>query len=367
MSALFRKKLTAYFFISLCISLGAYTIAYAETEAIDESVTEPKEKRPGQYRTFLIYFENDLFADTDQHYTNAVKFTWLTKDVREYRHVLPKWLMPATRLAPSVSEPSEEEQPLALYNVAFSLGQDIYTPDDIEPSTLLENDRPYAGWLYGGLALHRKTVTHLDTFELAVGIVGPSALGEESQNSVHRYRDIDEANGWDHQLHDEPGFLLTWQRHSRMASIEKKSGFCADFIPHYGVTLGNVLSTLNTGAESRIGYRIPKDFGTSLIRPGSILSDPFLGAGDSNSGFFGFHFFFGVDGRVVGHNIFLDGNTWKDSHSVDKKIFVMDAYGGIAVHYRCFKITYTHVWRSKEFTDQDKAQLFGSLSLRYTF
>ena len=74
MPTLFIKKLTAYFFISVCISLGVYTIAYAETEAIDESVTEPKEKRPGQYRTFLVYFENDLFADTDQHYTNAVKF-----------------------------------------------------------------------------------------------------------------------------------------------------------------------------------------------------------------------------------------------------------------------------------------------------
>lgn len=366
MPTVFSKKLTAYFFISICISLGVYTIASAETEAINFPEAESTKKNPGQYSTFLVYFENDLFADTDQYYTNAVKFTWLTKDVREYQQVLPKWLMPATRLAPRVSPPSEEE-PLALYNVAFSLGQDIYTPDNIESSTLLENERPYAGWLYGGLALHRKTVTHLDTFELSVGIVGPSALGEESQNSVHRYRDIDEANGWDHQLHDEPGFLLTWQRHSRMASIEKKNGFCADFIPHYGVTLGNVLSTLNTGAESRIGYRIPKDFGTSLIRPGSILSDPFLGSEDSNSRFFGFHFFLGVDGRTVGQNIFLDGNTWEDSHSVDKKTFVMDAYGGIAVHYQCFKITYTHVWRSKEFTDQDKPQLFGSLSLRYTF
>jgi lipid A 3-O-deacylase len=366
MPALFNKKLTVYFLILICISLVVHAIAYAETKAIDSPETEDDKKNPGQYSSFLAYFENDLFADTDQYYTNAVKFTWLTKDVREYRQVLPKWLMPATRLAPRVSQ-APEEKPLALYNVAFSLGQDIYTPDNIETPTLLEKDRPYAGWLYGGLALHRKTINLLDTFELSVGIVGPSALGEDSQNSVHRYRDIDEANGWDHQLRDEPGFLLSWQRHSRMASIEKKGGFCTDFIPHYGVTLGNVLSTFNTGAESRIGYRIPKDFGTSLIRPGSILSDPFLGAEDSNSMFFGFHFFFGVDGRAVGQNIFLDGNTWEDSHSVDKKTFVMDAYGGIAVHYRCFKITYTHVWRSKEFTDQDKPQLFGSLSLRYTF
>ncbi|MBC8316796.1 MAG: lipid A deacylase LpxR family protein [Desulfobulbaceae bacterium] len=365
MSALFSKKLNGYTAIAILILLSAYTISYAETVTGEDPEPTAKEKNPGQYKTFLIYFENDLFANTDQYYTNAAKLTWMTKDVREYSDVLPQWLMPATRLAPSVTASSAVTPPL--YTVAFTIGQDIYTPDNIESYTLIENERPYAGWLYGGLALHRKTPSHLDTFELTLGIVGPSALGEESQNTVHRYRDLDEANGWDHALNDEPGFLLSWQRHDRMLSVEKTNGFCVDLIPHYGITLGNVLTTVNTGAETRIGYRIPKDFGTSLIRPGSILSDPYSGAEDANTRFLGFHFFFGVDGRAVARNIFLDGNTWEDSHSVDKKTFVMDAYGGMALHYQCIKLTYTHVWRSKEFTGQDKPQLFGSLSLRYTF
>lgn len=368
MPTLFSKKIAGYAVISVFLLLSGYTVSYAATMTRHAPETTAKEKKPGQYRTFLVYFENDLFANTDQYYTNAAKLTWMTKDVREYRAVLPQWLMPTTRLAPSVILPlphAEKQSPL--YTVAFSIGQDIYTPNDIKLYALLENNRPYAGWLYGGLALHRKTLTHLDTFELSLGIVGPSALGEESQNTIHRYRDIDEANGWDHQLNDEPGFLLTWQRHDRMVTLEKTNGFCADFIPHYGITLGNVLTTVNSGAEARIGYRIPKDFGTSLIRPGSILSAPYSGAEDANTRFFGFHFFIGVDGRAVARNIFLDGNTWKDSHSVDKKPFVIDAYGGFAFHYQCIKLTYTHVWRSKEFTGQDKAQLFGSLSLRYTF
>jgi len=40
------------------------------------------------------------------------------------------------------------------------------SPSDIQATRLLENDRPYAGFLYGGLALHSKADTILDTLEI---------------------------------------------------------------------------------------------------------------------------------------------------------------------------------------------------------
>ena len=82
---------------------------------------------------------------------------------------------------------------------------------------------------------------------------------------------------------------------------------------------------------------------------------------------FGLTFFLGVDGRAIARDIFLDGNTWHDSHNVDKKNFVADISFGMSVVYRTVKVTYTHVYRTEEFIGQDDGQVFGSLMVAVTF
>src|SRR3990172_786651 len=44
--------------------------------------------------TFSILFENDLFADTDRHYTNGIKLSWMSRDLRQFRQWehTPTWL-----------------------------------------------------------------------------------------------------------------------------------------------------------------------------------------------------------------------------------------------------------------------------------
>ena len=39
----------------------------------------------------------------------------------------------------------------------MSLSQNIYTPEDIESSDLIKDDRPYAGILYYAIGFHSKT------------------------------------------------------------------------------------------------------------------------------------------------------------------------------------------------------------------
>ncbi|RPJ22911.1 MAG: DUF2219 family protein, partial [Desulfobacteraceae bacterium] len=66
-------------------------------------------------------------------------------------------------------------------------------------------------------------------------------------------------------------------------------------------------------------------------------------------------------------NVFLDGNTFTDSHSVDKKPFVGDLQTGLVVQYDRFRITYTQIFRTKEFDGQEDGDIFGSVSLSYQF
>ena len=341
----------------------------AAPASADSNATMVDGKTPAQYRTFIAYFENDLFSGTDQHYTNAVKFTWLTKDVNEYEGVLPDWLLPTASSLPFVRDSGTPGQGV-YHNVGLSIGQNIYTPEDTQAEDLQDDDRPYAGWLYGSLALHRKTVSRLDTMELTLGMVGPSALSEQSQNTVHKYRDIATAKGWENQLHDEPGAMLSWQQ-NRRAWLAESHGWGMDLIPHFGATAGNVMTYANAGGEVRLGWRLPRDFGASLISPGNSVAAPVVtDNGERLHGIlddFGWHLFFGTDGRAVARNVFLDGNTWRDSHHVTKEPLVADVYGGISFIYKRARLTYTHCWRSREFEGQNDPQLFGSLSLALTF
>ena len=131
--------------------------------------------------------------------------------------------------------------------------------------------------------------------------------------------------GWHNQLKDEPVLNIFYGRKWKLVQSGIGSGFGYDLIPHVGGALGNVATLANAGAQVRFGWNLPNDFGTFLIRPGSDSNAP-LDKQDPR--FFpryhriGIHLFVAVDGHAVLRNIFLDGNTFRDSHSVDKEPFV---------------------------------------------
>ena len=74
-----------------------------------------------------------------------------------------------------------------------------------------------------------------------------------------------------------------------------------------------------------------------------------------------------MDGKAVARNILLDGNTFRDSPSVDKKPFVADLIGGIGMIIHRYKITYSYVYRTKEFETQKDEEQFGAVSVSFTF
>jgi hypothetical protein len=81
----------------------------------------------------------------------------------------------------------------------------------------------------------------------------------------------------------------------------------------------------------------------------------------------GWYLFAGVDGRIVGRDIFLDGNTFQDSRSVDKKRLVGDASLGAALLFPWGRLSYVHTFRSEEFDGQDSFAEFGSVNLSVRF
>jgi hypothetical protein len=211
----------------------------------------------------------------------------------------------------------------------------------------------------------------LTRLELAAGIVGPSSLAEQSQNEMHRFRWFETAKGWDNQLKDEPVAMLTWSRIWRINAGTAGNGWGWDMLPRVALSAGTPLTQGSLGGEVRFGWNLPSDFGSTTIHPGSGILAPTLREKLEVSDAFwdnvGVHVFAGVEGRGVAHNTFLDGNTWKSSHDVDKFPFVGEFYWGVACHIYDFMITYTQMLRTKEFHGQDKFQNFGSITVGYTF
>jgi lipid A 3-O-deacylase len=305
-----------------------------------------------------IYFENDLFTGTDSNYTNGVKITVISPDLVSFVESgkLPAWSLPYIYRLPFINNPD----PALKRKVEFSFGQNMYTPDDTTRSDLILDDRPYAGWTYFATAFHTRSIGQMDTIELQMGIVGPASLAEETQKTVHSLRDLQRPNGWDNQLKNEPGLEAIYERKWRPDPIYSRDAFALDVIGHLGCALGNVATYANTGFETRLGWNLPDDFGASLIRPAGNTSFSFR---QQRGGYF----FVGVNGRAVLRDIFLDGNTFADSHSVDKKYFVADLAGGVAIYFEQFKLTWTQVLRTKEFDGQPDDHEFGSLSLTFFY
>jgi len=346
--------------------IPAILFCVISTRAFAADADAPANVKPQAERLHIgsvsIYSENDkYFAGTDQHYTNGFKLSFLTTDLRNFTGEEILW--PVRAMARAFGRFTE---PDAAYKLNLSIGQNIYTPVRIHTPEFQPNDRPYAAWLYVGAAyqnyLPERTTTdgtwippRLDVFEITVGTVGPSARGEEIQNGFHDIIHVPHAEGWTHQIKNEIGFNVVFERKYRLSTTGARDGFGADFIPHGGFSAGNIFTYANLGCEIRTGWKLPTDFGTNLIRP----------SGDSNSAArprWNAFLFGALDARAVARDITLDGNTFRDSPHIGKKPFVADWQFGFAVGSKHLQITYSQAVRTREFRGQTKESVFGSIS-----
>lgn len=216
--------------------------------------------------------------------------------------------------------------------VAYIIGQNMFTPNNKDIANPSTDDRPYAGWLYGGVSLlEDHGGDSLDHVELQVGVVGPWAQAEETQNAFHRMFDHDEVRGWDYQIRNEPGFMLSAERSWRFhALLLEDAAFGIEAIPQVGATVGNIMTYAQSGLMLRLGSNLKADYGTARIRPNFSGTDYFNP--DMMDGWLGWNIYAAVQGRAVARNIFLDGNTFGASREIGRDIFAGNAVVGASIY-----------------------------------
>lgn len=345
LTSLFRPMSPRIFATTFAATLLAAPAAFAADPPDLAKQAEP------QVGIFSFVQENDLFYNTDRRYTSGVRFSYLTPKNGE-----PDWLRDLAYEVPMLAWHSD-------IRVEYALGQNMYTASNKLLRDPPPDDRPYAGWLYGSVGVVARTGQVLDQFLVSVGVVGSASLAHQTQDFIHSIVDSPEAQGWSKQLKNEPTLQFTYQRSWQSPEFKLPAGFGIDATPHAGAAIGNVYDYANMGMMFRFGQNLPIDYGPPRVQP----SLPGSGYFEKAPGGFGWYLFAGVDGRAVAHNIFLDGNTFRDSRSVKKENFVGDAQIGLAVVIDGVRLAYTHVLRTREYVGQDASDQFGAFSVSFAF
>ena len=343
-------------------------VGVAAATAASGADGETDKTRFGQFT-----FENDIFFHSDRYYTDGFQIMWGEEPGEA--NFLSRPLENA--LCGRETCPDNRR---VLYSQ--KVGQLIYTPERVTVAAPQPNDRPWAAFLYYGAESlfvdADPTITRSIGYQ--VGMVGPAALGEQVQNGVHHFSDSDRAQGWDNQLDNEPGIVLTYMVEKRLLRLSAGPADSAIWVSAGG-GIGNVATFGGVGAKMAFGRNLPLQVNPSQIGPKALPITEYALArlGDANryascfAIFSACYVFVGVDVRYIAHNIFLDGNTFDGNNgNVERTPVVYDLVAGLRLTFG--RQTFMDGWyldfartrRSSEFSSpvgDGAAQRFGSITI----
>jgi len=294
-----------------------------------------------QGQVLSLRADNDFVFNTDRHYTHGAQLSYLSKD-----DDLPDWLHDFSHWVP-VGFKIEAEK------FGIAAAQEIYTPADLTATAVVQDDQPYAAWLYTTFMIERRGqlrngLETMDHLRLDLGVIGPPAMGEQAQDLAHHIP----PRGWGNQLNFEPGIDLQYDWSLLFRARKTDSPWSLDWIPFGNSSLGNVHTYLGVGSTARFGYNVPNHF--EVAREDRVID-------------FGVYLFATLEGRWVIRNIFLDGNTFENSHSVQKDPLVGDASAGLTVVFEYFEVTAGVTVLSQQFKGQVGTDAYGTVVLTAKF
>ena len=342
------------------VGLGGHHPARAADEAAERAV--PLERTGvgsdsdlGGH-TLKFWEENDSMSGTDDNYSQGAQVAYLGPEF--HAGEMPGWLGWFGEGLPALGYTVERARG------TFAAGQLIFTPLNIRATALQVGDHPYAGWMYGAPSLERRGRTSggtevLEQVRVTLGWVGPGALGGEAQNFIHRNFQINQAEGWEHQLKNEPTGDFTYARAWRLLLAGDREGGAVDFIPHMGLVGGTPLTQAGAGGMLRIGVNLPDDFGQPTIQ--SLL--PISGGAPQS---FGVYLFAAVEGRAVARDTLVDGNLWRSSYHVESEPLNLETRVGFAITWSQVDLGFTYARQSPEYKGQGYGTHdYGSLWLNW--
>lgn len=280
-----------------------------------------------ELKWFSATLDNDLFVDSDNGYTNGIFFSLYDTGKGA------KQPDPSIMVKPLLW--SLGSQPYYAAVNAYSVGQVMMTPEDITIKNPPEDSLPYSGVLFFNSTYLGVNERYADKLSTTVGMVGPISGAKRAQTYLHKIRGLEKPEGWSTQLHNEPVFQLSRGRAWRAL---KSRGDHVDLILNLDGAIGNLSSYVETGATLRIGNGLDHSYASVLLNT-ARTSNP-IALNDS------WYFYAGLTASYIFNQIYTDGNTFRNSRSVDYYHQRLGFNAGLAFAYKRLSV-------SMGFTDQD--------------
>jgi len=304
-----------------------------------------------------LNLDNDVFTGSDNNYTNGLGVTWVSPDVSTYDddRFVSKWSRFWSFL------PFVGDEGYTTY-AAWTLAQEMHTPDDINDPNPPLDDQPYAGVLYVDSLLyaHKDRSTHV--WELKLGVVGPDSKAEHTQKDFHNLIGNEEPQGWDTQMPNEPVINITYS-FAHLAAAGR-AGKSAEWrvVPVGTAGVGTYFTGVGAGVYGEIGWNLVDALGGTGLRNGFNAAST-VGVGPVDG--WSVAFFGGLGGYGVAHYLPLDGTVFHDSRSVNSEPFIGTGSLGVSVRHGGFTLGFAATFFTDTFSEQRENAAFGTLSLSW--
>lgn len=245
------------------------------------------------------------------------------------------------------------------HDVEWGIAQELYTPD-VQHGPPGAPDRAPTARLLATLDQHFRGEFAYQTVGIALGVRGPSALGEQTQKLAHRIVPSGANIDWTREMRpDRYDASVVWTRTQRSA---RESPMGEGLKLHFGSVLGNQQLFAHLGAEYRIGDDAARGLSSRLLR-----FAPTPPVTDSGAPAIGWSAFAGAGVRGVARNELLaqDYDPAKPDLKVERALG--RAVVGATYGARWGSIEFDLAADTKEFKGQHTAQKFGSLTLHFSF
>jgi hypothetical protein len=306
-----------------------------------------------------ITLENDVFTGSDNNYTNGVAVTWVSSDIGSDKKggFVSGW-GGLWGFLPFIGD-----EGYATY-VAWTVAQEMHTPDDITNPDPPQTDQPYAGVLYLDSVFYARSGHRAHAWELKLGVVGPASQADDVQKWIHELVGDDEPMGWDTQLPNEMVINVGFTSAYKWAEAGADESAWWRLVPVGNVSLGTYYTGAGLGMYTEIGWNLVDALGGTSLREG-LSSATTVGVGPVDG--WSVAFFGGLAGHAVAYYLPLDGTVFKDSRSVDTKPFVGNASLGVSVRRGRLVSSLATTFTTKAFETQEKNAELGTFSLSWYF
>lgn len=298
-------------------------------------------------------FENDADVRQDRWYTQGSKLSVLL-----HREDVAKddWLQ-----VPYMQSFERE------HYISFALVQQMYTPENFETTDIIAGDRPYAGWLYFQTAIMQTSSRHYDAVTFKAGVTGKHSQMQHVQKFIHWLIGSPDPQGWENQLDPRIGIQFDYQHKWRFVPDDIWS-MESDFIPFAEGKLGFIDIKTTIGAMYRLGYNIPKDFGSGPI---DEYGEDDVPVGEKLSyrhrNKWSYYLHIGAGGSAVLYDYFMDAKTLSGEQLVEKNYTHAFGTYGATIRYDAYLLSYVRTHYSKMYKSQTETSSYGSLRFSYIF